>query len=228
MGAGHTTNADNLAGVYANLANSPGGQGEPLLEIFNFEQTQAEVTNTPNRLGFFGAAGAPNGSIVVGQHYQRTHRTDHLGTDLGEGIAVRFSNSTLTTVSGVEVLVENVLPQSGVLLARFKESNGTAVITQNAKFRAINLNASHAAPDTSTAAAVTNVVVYAAELANTIGFAGNTSWTQIDATSTPKELSLQNQSGEADVHDWSIIISVNPSAAGRKIDWAFYLETEFL
>jgi hypothetical protein len=182
-------------------------------------------------MGFFGVGGAPNSPVVVGFYQDRTHRCDHLGVDLGEMINVKFDGSTGAIVSGVDITVTghtlDTIPQnSGTLLCRFTEPNGTAVITQNSVFRAINLTAASGAADTTGANRATGITLQAAQLADTDGESGDTSWTTI--SSGGSDLTLADQDALASVHDYHLIISGTPSAAGRKIDFAYYIQLEFL
>lgn len=209
-----------ISSLYAN------GQATPRFEIFNLE---AGATNMPNRMGFFGLAGAPNSAVVVGQYQDRTHRCDATGTDLGALINVKFTGATSASVSGVSITVTGhtlaTIPQSsGTLLCRFTEPNSTAVATQNATFRAINLTAASGAPNIGDLAS--NVTVKAAQLADTQGHTGNSSWQNVDDGGSP--LSLNDQSSTNAVHDFHLIVSGSPEVAGRKIDFAYYMQLEFL
>jgi hypothetical protein len=200
----------------------------PNIEIFNFEP---RATNSPNRMGFFGVGGAPNSPVIVGFYQDRTHRCDHLGADLGQMVNVKFNGSTGAFVSGVNISVtghalEDIPQNSGTLLCRFTEPNGTAVITQNGVFRAINLTAASGAADVTGSNRATGVTIQAAQLADTDGEGGDTSWTTI--SSGGSDLGLADQSASATIHDYHLIVSATPSAAGRKIDFAYYIQLEFL
>jgi hypothetical protein len=182
-------------------------------------------------MGFFGVGGAPNSPVVVGFYQDRTHRCDHVGADLGQMINVKYNGSTGAIVSGVDITVTGhtlaVIPQtSGTLLCRFTEPNGTTVITQNAVFRAINLTAASGAADTTGANRATGITLQAAQLADTDGEAGDSSWTLISDGGS--DLGLADQSAEATVHDYHLIVSGSPGSAGRKIDFAYYVQLEFL
>lgn len=198
----------------------------PHIEIFNLE---IGATHSPNRMGFFGAAGAPNSAVIVGQYQDRTHRTNHVGSDLGQMINVKYTGSTSATVSGVALTSTGhtlaTIPQnSGTLLCRFTEPNNTAVITQQGTFRAVALNASSGMPDITSLA--TNITVQAAQLQDTSGNAGDSSWTLI--SNGGAALSLADQSLESNVHDFHLIVSGSPTAAGRNISFGYYLSVEFL
>jgi len=209
---------DTIASLYGR------GRATPVLEIVNLHS--AAAAGTPNRLGFFGANGAPSSPVIVGQYQDRSHRTDELGTDLGTFINVKFTGAALAEVSGVAFSagLENIPSESGTLLARFTEPNGTAVITQQAVLRAINLDANNNVLDVSDLA--TGITVQAAQLADTENFTGNTAWSEI--SSGGAELALDDQAAEAHVHDYHLILSATPGAAGRKINFAYYLQLEFL
>jgi hypothetical protein len=197
------------------------GHAEPGCEIFNLE---AGATASPNRLGFFGSAGAPNGPVIVGQYQDRSHRTDHDGNDLGQLVNVKFTGAGTADVSGVPVSVAIIPSASGTLLLRFTEPNSTSVVTQQAVFRAINLTAASGAPDVADLA--TNITIHALQLADTDGFAGDTAWTEI--SSGGGSLTLEDQTAEAHVHDYHIAVSASAAIAGRKRNFAFYCQLEFL
>ncbi len=207
------------------MGGTPSTRATPNIEIFNFE---IGATNSPNRMGFFGSAGAPNSAITVGAYQDRTHRVDHLGVDLGQMINVKYTGATAASVSGVPLTSTghtlDTIPQtSGTLLARFTESSNTAVITQSATFRAVNFNAGSGVPDVGDLA--TGIVVQAAQLQDTSGNAGDSSWTLI--SSGGGALSLADQALSTAVHDFHLIVSGSPQTAGRKINFGYYLQLEF-
>lgn len=206
-----------VSSLYAN------GMATIGLEIFNFE---AGATASPNRMGFFGLGGAPNSAVIVGQYQDRTYCTDADGNDLGEMINCKFTGTSTVEHSGVPFTagLENVPPESGTLLCRFTEPNDTPVVTQQATFRAINLTAASGAPDIGDLAS--NVTVRAVQLPDTDGFTGGTSWQEISDGGSA--LSLDDQSAEATVHDFHLLVSASPEVAGRKIDFAYYLQLEYL
>jgi hypothetical protein len=222
-----TTGRLTPAAYYAAGGSLPADRARPNVEIFNFE---ISATNSPNRLGFFGANGAPNSPVIVGQFQSRSYRTDHVGADLGEIVNNKFLSSTTAQVSGVNFTASLTLlpPESGTLLARFVEPNSTLVVTRNGVFRVIDLTAGSGAPDIADAA--DGITVEAAQLQDTHGFAGNTTWTRIDSggVGSPPQLSLADQAGECNLHDYHIIVSASPTAAGRKINFAYYMQLEFL
>ena len=195
-------------------------------EIFNIE---AFATGDPNRLGFFGSAGAPNSAVIVGQYQDRTHITDEVGTDFGVLINAKFTGASAAEISGVALAVTGhtlaTIPQaSGTVLCRFTEPNNTAVITQSATFRAVNFTAATGVPDIGDLA--TGITIQAAQLADGHGNAGDASWSEISSGGAP--LGLADQLGEQAVHDFHMIISGTPNAAGRKIDFGYFLQLEFL
>lgn len=218
--AGSGAMGSTVASLYA------AGRATPNLEIFNLE---AGADGSPNRMGFFGAAGAPNSAVIVGQYQDRTFRTDALGADLGQMINVKFTGASAAEVSGVSLTqtghtLDTIPQESGTLLCRFTEPNGTAVVTQQATFRAVNLTAASGLPDISDLA--TNITVRAAQLADNDGNAGDASWSEI--SSGGSALSLADQSTETAIHDFHLIVSGSPAVAGRKTDFAYYLQLEFL
>ncbi|WP_297653414.1 hypothetical protein [Hydrogenophaga sp.] len=206
-----------VASLYANTMATIG------LEIFNFE---ISATDSPNRMGFFGSLGAPNSAVIVGQYQDRTHVTDHVGTDLGQMINAKFTGASTVEHSGVPFTggFSEIPRESGTLLARFTEENNTAVITQSATFRAVNFDAGSGVPDISDLA--TGITVQAAQLQDTSGNAADAAWSEI--SSGGAALGLADQSIEAAVHDFHLLVSGNPSAAGRKIDFGYFLQLEFL
>ncbi len=206
------------------MGGTPSTRATPNIEIF---QLEAGATHSPNRIGFFGSAGAPSSPVVVGTYQNRTFRTNYVGSDLGQLINVKYTGASSAEVSGVTLTATGhtlaTIPQaSGTLLLRFTDPNSLAVSTQNGVFRAIDLTATSGAPNVSDL--VNGVNVYAAQLADTAGNSGNASWTDLTAGA----LSLNNQAIAATVHDYHIIISASPTAAGVKTDWGFYVEVEFL
>jgi hypothetical protein len=206
-----------IASLYA------AGKAEPGGEIFNFE---IGATNSPNRLGFFGLNGAPNSPVIVGQFQDRSHRTDADGNDLGILVNVKFTGAMTAEISGVPFTAsfQTIPPESGTLLLRFTEPNGTNVVTQQAVFRAIDLDAGSGAPNVADLA--NGVTVQAFQLPDTDGFAGDTAWTLISDTGA--DLTLEDQISEQVNHDYHIAVSASAGQAGRKIDFAFYVQLEFL
>lgn len=214
-----------LAQVYTET-----GKADPLLEIFAFE---SGATNSPNRMGFFGSNGAPNSAVIVGQYQDTTFRTNHGGSQLGEMINAKFTGASTVTVSGTlgsgpmfgaNFNIANLSNISGTLLARFKEPNDTAVITQQAIFRAVDFSATSGVPDV--ADLVDGITIKAAQLQDTAGNAADAVWTEI--SNGGSTLSLADQSLESSVHDFHLIISGSPNAAGRKVNFGYYLRLEFL
>lgn len=206
------------------MGGTPSSRATPNLEIFTLE---AGATNNPNRMGFFGSNGAPNSAVIVGQYQDRTHRCDETGVDFGAMINVKFTGASTASVSGVPFTagLTNIPQSSGTLVARFTEPNGTAVITQNGLFRAINLTPGSGAPDLADLVSA-GILIKAAQLPDTQGFAGNALWQNIDSSGS--SLSLNDQLGTAHVHDFHLIVSGTPTAAGRKINFAYYMQIEFL
>lgn len=209
---------NSVASLYA------AGQATPKAEIFALEPG---ATHSPNRLGFFGLLGAPNSPVIVGQFQDRTHRTDHDGNDLGIWVNGKFTGASSVAISGVPFTAPfTAIPrESGTLLLRFTEPNDALVVTQNAVFRAIDLTAASGAPDVSNY--VNNMTVQAFQLPDTDGYAGDTAWTQLSDPGGA-DLTLEPQSMETTVHDFHIIVSAAAGVAGRKRDFGFYCQLEFL
>jgi len=212
----------NCSGAFG---GTPSTRATPNLEIFNLEPG---ATASPERLGFFGLLGAPNGPVIVGTYQERTHRTDHNGTDLGTFMNVKFTGASSAEVSGVPLTLTGhtlaTIPQaSGTLLVRFTEPSGTQVQTQNAFIRAIALTEASGALISTTPS---NITIQAAQLADTHGNAGDSSWS--DLTGGSNQLDLANQAGTALVHDYHLILSASPLTAGVNRSWGFYVQLEFL
>lgn len=199
------------------------GQATTRLEIFNFE---IGATNSPNRMGFFGINGAPNSAVIVGQYQDRTFRTDYLGANLGQMVNNKFTGASSVENSGVPFTggFANIPRESGTLLCRFTEPNGTAVVTQNATFRAVNFDAGSGVPNIASLA--TGITVKAAQLRDTSGNSADATWSEI--SSGGSVMNLNDQSIGAHVHDYHLLISGSPTAAGRKTNFGYYMQLEFL
>jgi hypothetical protein len=190
-------------------------------EIF---QMQPGDTTSPLRLGFFGPNGAPNGSVIINTFQDRTHRTNHVGADLGQFINLKFSSSSVAIVSGVTFPnMQDIPASSGTLLCRFTEPSNSQVSTQNATFRAVVLNSASGVPNID--AIPPNLSIKAFELKNTVGGAGNASWS--DLTTSTNQLTLNNQNATAMVHDFIVGVSVSPTATGTNRDFGFAVRLEF-
>jgi hypothetical protein len=193
------------------------------LEVFNLNPGD---TSSPNRMGFFGLNGAPNSAVIVGQYQDRTHRTNHHGADLGIMINAKFTGASTVEHSGVPFTggFANIPRESGTLLCRFREPNDTAVITQQATFRAVDFTAASGVPDISDL--VNGITVQAAQLQDTSGNASDTTWTEVSSGGAP--LSLADQAIESHIHDFHLLVSGSPTQAGRKTNWGFLCRLEFL
>lgn len=213
------------SGAFGNTIASlyTAGRAEPGGEIFAL---LAGDTESPNRIGFFGLGGAPSSPVVVGTFQERTHITNHAGDNLGILCNAKYTGASTAEISGVAFTagLENITSESGTLLLRFREPNDQLVTTQNGVFRAIDLTAASGAPVVTDL--VNDVTVYAAQLPDTDGFTGDTAWTLI--SNGGAALSLENQSAECTIHDYHVIVSASPDVAGRKVDWAFYAQVEYL
>lgn len=199
------------------------GIATPPLSFSTFEPG---ATDLGNRLGFFGAAGAPTSPITVNSYQDRSHIVDEDGADFGILVNVKYTGSSDASVSGVPFPnIEDIPAASGTILCRFTDPSAGQVITQNATFRAVQMNASSGVPDISVEPSNVNIFAYGA--ADTQGNAGDSSWTQI-AGGASNSLSLDNQSGESMIHDFPVCVSLSPTAAGRKIDFGFVVDLEFL
>lgn len=211
---------------FALCSGAMGGQPSNMpfpqnLEIFNM---QPGDTTSPLRLGFFGGGGAPDAAVIVGNYQDRTHRTNHNGSDLGVGINNKYSSSSVAIVSGVTFPNMNNIPgNSGTLLCRFTEPTAQEVQTQNATFRAIEFNSSSGVPNID--AIPSNITIQAFELQNTVGGTGNSTWT--DITSGSNALSLNNQTATGSVHDFIVGISASPTTTGTNRDFGFMIRLEY-
>lgn len=199
------------------------GQPTPPLAFAAFSPG---ATDLANRLGFFGAAGAPSSPVTVNTYQERSHIVDHLGVNLGTLVNIKFTGASDAEVSGVTFPnIEDTVPGSGTVLCRFTEPSTQLVTTQSATFRAVQLNSHSGVPDISDEPS--NIDIQAYQIADTNGNAGDSSWTQI-AGGASNSLSLANQSGEQTIHDFEVAVSASPTAAGRKIDFGFVVDLEFL
>jgi len=177
-------------------------------------------------MGFFGVNGAPNSAVIVGQYQDRTFRTDYLGANLGQMVNNKFTGASSVENSGVPFTggFANIPRESGTLLCRFTEPNGTAVVTQNATFRAVNFDAGSGVPNIGSLA--TGITVKAAQLRDTSGNSADAAWSEI--SSAGAVMSLNDQAIGAHVHDYHLLISGSPTAAGRKTNFGYYMQLEFL
>ena len=215
----------------------PGSQNLEILEIFNIVTSSGD-TSSPLRLGFFGELGAPDAAVIVDSFQDRTYRVDHFGNPISDNqgaqfINVKYVSSTVASVSGVSSAVTgadmtDIPSRSGTIMARFLEPNGNAVITQNAIFRAITITAVSGAL-TGTTDRPSDVVLYGFQLADTHGNSGDSSWTLLaDTDGSPSDLSLNNQLGSSTVHDFYLGLSSSPKSTGRKREFGYFLQLEFL
>jgi hypothetical protein len=148
-------------------------------------------------------------------------------------INVKFVTSSTATISGTlgtgpmfgaGFNIMNLTNISGTLLARFREPNDTAVITQQAIFRAIDFSVTSGVPNI--ADLVDGITVRAAQLQDTSGNAADAAWVEISTGGT--SLSLADQALETHIHDFHLIISGSPTAAGRKVNFGYFMQLEFL
>jgi len=84
------------SGIQGGITYDDFGPDLPL-EIFAYNSS---FQSDPNRIGFFGEAGAP-ASVIVGAYQDRTHRSNNAGGDLGFMINVKFAGVSDAAVSGV-------------------------------------------------------------------------------------------------------------------------------
>jgi hypothetical protein len=231
MGMFGNVGEKSISQVYDERAAANLDPGTPLLEIFQL--VPGPVLGVPTRMGFFGSNGAPNSAVIVGQYQDTTFRTDEVGTNFGEMINVKFIGASTADVSGTlgtgpmfgaGFAVGSIPNASGTLLCRFTEPNGTDVITQQATFRAVNLSAVDSLADISDLA--TGVTIQAAQLEDTQGNAADASWAEVSDGGSA--LSLGDQAGEQHIHDFHLIVSGSPDGAGRKIDFGYYVQLEYL
>ena len=199
------------------------GIATPPLSFSTFEPG---ATSIGNRLGFFGAQGAANSPIAVNAYQDRCHIVDYLGADFGVLVQVKFIDANTAEVSGVNFPNPVDIPGgSGTILCRFTDPDTQLVTTQTATFRAVELTAASGVPDISDEPE--NIDIRALQIQDTNGGAGDTAWTQI-AGGGSNSLSLTDQAGEQTVHDFEIAVSASPTAAGRKTDFGFVVDLEFL
>lgn len=210
-----------FAGCSGALGGQPSNRAFPNgLEIFNM---QPGDTGAPVRLGFFGANGVTS-AVIVGDYQDRTHRTNHGGSDLAQLINLKFSSTSVALVSGVTFPNMPDIPgSSGTLLCRFTEPTAQQVSTQNSSFRAVAFNSTSGVPNIDTIPS--NLTIQAFELQNTVGSTGNSSWTEI--TSGSNALSLNNQAATASVHDFIVGVSLSPTVTGTNRDFGFMIRLEY-
>ena len=207
------------------MGGTAAGAQVPNIEI---GQLVAGLGSDRNRLGFFGADGAPSSPVIVGTYQNRSHATNDTGADLGVLINVKFTGASAAEVSGVPLTstgdtLATIPRESGTLLVRFVDPSGTLTQTQNATFRAVPLTSTSGAQITNT---VTGATIQAAQLEDTQGNAGDSVWT--DLTGASNSLSLANQAVSELTHDYHMIVSLSPLTAGVKVNFGFYLQLEFL
>jgi hypothetical protein len=205
------------------MGGTPSSRPEPNLELFQYN---ASFQSSPNRIGFFGSAGAPSSPVVVGEYQNRTHRTNSAGADLGVLINVKYTGSSDAQVSGVSYPnIEDLPGASGTLLMRFREASDSAVLTQNGFLRAIRFVAN--IPDITLKPL--NIDIRAFKAADTQGNAGDSSWTQLaDGAGAGSDLTLSNHTSSQTVHDYVVAVSVSPQTVGTKVDFGFLAQLEYL
>lgn len=191
-------------------------------------------TSGANHLGFFGAGG-PQGipfAVIVNSYQDRTFITNVNGANLGvapfgllgsgELLNHKYLTSSTVNVDGNGgVSLTSVPSESGTLLVRLEASGALSVETQNAIFRAVDLNASSGINDLNSIPA--NLTIQAYELQE------DSVWTQIAGNgAVDNRLFLTDHSFSSPIHDFFIGISASPEQVGVRTNVGYYFVVEFL
>jgi len=179
-----------------------------------------------NRVGFFGTGG-PGNFIRINEYQDTTYIVNEDGNPSGAFTAsgklsnVKYvTSTTLNPNSSGVIAVSGLTMPDATVRIRFTEPSGTAVQTQNGKFRAINLNASSGTDDCTIN--VSGVNIYAFEVPQA------TSWTLISQAGAVNYISLTSRTSAKIWHDFHIALSASPLAVGIKNNFAFEVYLEFL
>lgn len=212
-------------------------------------------SDTPSRIGFFGAAG--HGTSVLLDHYNESaYVVDKDGVLWGSGqlVPMQYLTSSTVKVSGSPAgtgwnwnLNQNhrVPPESGTLLIRFTEPTGGAVQTLNATFRSVALTAADVVTDNTVGADSTKILVQAFECSrhgfltvgsfkpgmdgdSLSGYGGDTAWTQIDDAGASNQLALWDHPWTAPIHDFAVVVSVSPKTTGGITTFGFMLILDYV
>lgn len=191
-------------------------------------------TSGANHLGFFGAGG-PQGipfAVIVGSYQDRTFLTNVSGSNLGvapfgltgsgELLNHKYlTSNTVNVASNGAISLIDVPSESGTLLVRLETSGAISVETQNAIFRAVDLNASSGIDDLN--AIPVNITVQAYEPSK------DAAWTQIAGNgAVDNRLFLTDQGNSSTIHDFFIGIAASPEQAGVRTNVGYYFVVEFL
>lgn len=191
--------------------NLPSGAAAGFTEVSGLIVGQ---TSDPSFLGFFGTGG-PGNSVSVGSYQETTYRVDSDGNDQGEGVNVKYINSTDAQVNGADSASLPFAVGSGSLVVRL--TVGSSVQTQNGLFYAVDLDA---ASGVVLGEAPNNMTVQAAEVDQDSSFSDLSS----DGSNS---MSVANHVATALVHDWHVGVSIKPLTTGVKNSWGFHFSVEY-
>lgn len=221
--------------------------GDGLAHIWELVSKVGGQTDTPARLGFFGAGG--HGTSVLLESYADTVYVVDRGGDLwasGQLVPIKYVDANTALASGISRNLTNepVPCESGTVLVRFAEPTGQAVQTLNATFRSVALTVDDVVEDDTAGAVATDVIVYAAECARkgNITISGQTSmdgdgdsgsggdnvWERIDAGGSDNQLGLWNHLWTAPIHDYAICVSIAPQKTGAIADFGFMVRLDYV
>ncbi len=214
-------------------------------------------TDTPSRIGFFGAAGHGT-SVLLNHHNNSVYVVDKLGvlwSDGGSGqlVPMKYVDTDIVLMSGApagtgwnwDLSLNPVPPESGTLLIRFAEPTGGAVQTLNATFRSVLLTAADVVEDNTAGADADQVEIQALECSRegflTIGgrkpsmdgdglsgYEGSNAWTQIDDDGTNNQLALWDHPWTAAFHDFAVGVSVKPTTTGGITTFGFMMILDYV
>ncbi len=181
-----------------------------------------------NRIGFFGAAG-PGSFVTVSQYQDTTFTCNESGVPPNIGVNaqsgklqnLKYVNATTVNpnASGSVAVSTITLPDATVRI-RFTQPSGTAVQTQNAVLRCVQLGATSGVANED--ALVSGINVQAFEVVVSTG------WEKISHDAADNYISLSSRAGTSIMHDYHIGLSVSPIATGERKDFAFLFKLEFL
>lgn len=181
-----------------------------------------------NRLGWFGDDG-PGSFLTIFLHQDRTFVVNEDGNAVpgatnpasGELTNLKYINSTGVDPNSSGVVALNTITElDATLRVRFTEPSGNATTTSNAVLKCVELSATSGIDDED--AIPSNVLVYAAEIGQ------DSSWTKISDDAGDNELSLGDRAGSSIVHDFHIGLSVSPRITGKKADFGFLFQLEYV
>ena len=183
-------------------------------------------------LGFYG--GGFGYSVAVGEYQDTTFITNSTGTAEGPQVDnIKYLNtaSGIVNSAGSGIALTAIPNYLSTLNIRF--THGSAITTQNAKFRVYDRSSINNSPS--------GVTCKVAELIHpdttqTNNGSGDATWTTVfgsgsimDLTASPgvSGVSENGPSTQATQHDWYLALSASPDSIGSKL-FAGYVELEYL